>query len=487
MKMRIEDKLWFKEFAIEKVSEAAFWMISNARFIYVNESACNSLGYTKEELLSMTVHDIDPLFPKDLWARHWKELKEKKTLTFESRHKAKDGRILPVEITANYVEFMGEEYNCAFAKDITDRKAAEEALQKSEERYRSFVKKFKGIAYLATMDWKPVFFHGTVKEITGYEEDDFIAGKPRWDQVIHPKDLTNIFSKNERKLHILPNYSYEREYRIVRKDGNVRWVQEIIQSICYESEAPNRVQGIIYDITERKQTEEALRAREQQLRNLTAYVQKVAEIERTNIAREIHDELAQTLTVLKMDLSWLKKKFLTGQKPMTEKADSMLKTIDRTIETMKRIATNLRPGILDDLGLAAAIEWQAEEFEKQTGIKCKVALDADDITLDRDRNTAIFRIFQETLTNVARHAKATQITVRLKQSEGKIKLTVRDNGKGITKEEITHPKSYGLMGIRERAKIFSGNSIIQGVKGKGTSVSVDIPIHKNKNKRAGLE
>ncbi|HUV01331.1 MAG TPA: PAS domain S-box protein [Bacteroidales bacterium] len=480
MKMRIEDRLWFKEFAIEKVSEAAFWMGSNARFIYVNESACHSLGYTKKELLSMTVHDIDPLFPKDLWARHWKELKEKKTFTFESRHKAKDGRILPVEITVNYVEYMGEEYNCAFARDITDRKAAEEALQKSEERYRSFVKKFKGIAYLSKMDWKPIFFHGTVKDITGYEEDEFIAGNPRWDQIIHPEDLPNIFTEDERKLHTIPNYSYEREYRIVLKDGKVGWVQENVQSICYESEAPNRLQGVIYDITERKQAEEALRASKQQLRHLTAYIQKVAEIERTNIAREIHDELAQALTVLKMELTWLKKKLPKGQEPLIERTNTMLKITDKTIGTMKRIATDLRPGVLDDLGLAAAIEWQAEEFQKQTGIKCKVGLDAEDITLDRDRNTAIFRIFQETLTNVARHAKATQVSVSLKEREGKIILTVKDNGKGITKEEIAHPKSYGLMGIRERAKILNGNSIIKGVRGKGSSVTVEIPVQENK-------
>jgi len=225
-----------------------------------------------------------------------------------------------------------------------------------------------------------------------------------------------------------------------------------------------------------------LRKSEQQLRNLTAYVQKVAEVERTNIAREIHDELGQALTVLKMDLTWLKKMLPEGQKPMVEKTDTMLEITNSTIETIKRISTDLRPGILDDLGLAAAIEWQAEEFQKQTGIKCEVTLDAKDTTLDKDRDTAIFRIFQETLTNVARHSKATQVTVNLKEKEGQIKLTVKDNGRGITKEEITHPKSYGLMGIRERAKILNGNSIIKGFRGKGTSVSVGIPIHEKKEK-----
>ena len=256
--------------------------------------------------------------------------------------------------------------------------------------------------------------------------------------------------------------------------------------VPFQFEDQPHLLALFTDISKRKRVEEELRKSEQQLRNLTAYAQKVAEIERTNIAREIHDELAQTLTVLKMDLTWLKKKLPVGQNPMTEKINTMLKAIDRTIETMKRIATDLRPGILDDLGLAAAIEWQADEFQKQTGIKCKVALDSEDIILDRDRNTAIFRIFQETLTNVARHAKATQVTVSLKEKEGKIKLTVKDNGKGITKEEIAHPKSYGLMGIGERAKILNGNSIIKGVHGKGTSVTVEIPVHEKKKKESYL-
>ncbi len=257
--------------------------------------------------------------------------------------------------------------------------------------------------------------------------------------------------------------------------------------VPFQFEEQPHLLALFTDISERKRVEEELRKSERQLRNLTAYIQKVAEIERTNIAREIHDELAQALTVLKMDLTWLKKKLPKGQEPMIERTNTMLKITDITIETMKRIATDLRPGVLDDLGLAAAIEWQAEEFHKQTGIKCKVALDAQDIALDRDRNTAIFRIFQETLTNVARHAKATQVSVSLKEKKGQIQLTVKDNGRGITKEEITHPKSYGLMGIRERAKILNGNSIIKGVRGKGTSVTVDLPIHEKKGKRAIYE
>jgi PAS domain S-box-containing protein len=232
---------------------------------------------------------------------------------------------------------------------------------------------------------------------------------------------------------------------------------------------------IIRDTTERKRAEEAIKRNEEHLRNLTAYIQKVSEIERTNIAREIHDELGQALTVLKIDLSWLRKRLLHEQIPMMEKIDAMSKIIDRTIMTVKKISTDLRPGLLDDLGLSAAIEWQSEEYEKRTGIPCRIMIDPKDITFDKDRNTALFRILQETLTNIARHAEATEVEISLQKKDGQIELKVQDNGRGITEEELTSPQSFGLMGLRERAILFGGNTVIQGLPGKGTTVTVKIP------------
>ena len=240
----------------------------------------------------------------------------------------------------------------------------------------------------------------------------------------------------------------------------------------------NRMAGVIQiirDVTERKSAEEAIRRNEEQLRNLTAYIQKVSEIERTNIAREIHDELGQALTVLKIDLSWIRKRLLQDQIPMMEKIDAMSKIIDRTIMTVKKISTDLRPGLLDDLGLSAAIEWQSEEFEKRTGIACRIKIEPKEITFDKDRNTALFRILQETLTNIARHAEATEVDVSLQKKDGLIELRVQDNGRGITEEELANPRSFGLMGLRERAILFGGNAVIQGVPGRGTTVTVKIP------------
>jgi signal transduction histidine kinase len=232
------------------------------------------------------------------------------------------------------------------------------------------------------------------------------------------------------------------------------------------------------DITERKRVEEELQTSHEQLRNLSSYLQSAREQERTSIAREIHDDLGQTITALKMDLSWFGKRLPKDHEPLREKKKSMDKTLNEALESIERIITELRPGVLDDLGLIAAIEWQGGDFQDRTGIRCKFNIDPEEIVLDKERSTAIFRIFQETLVNITRHANATRVNISLTEEEDKLVLKVKDDGKGIREEQISDSKSFGLMGIRERAHLFGGKVKIKGVKGKGTTVTVSIPVEK---------
>ena len=231
------------------------------------------------------------------------------------------------------------------------------------------------------------------------------------------------------------------------------------------------------DRRERQRAEDKLRRSLDQLRALTTYLQYVREEERTRIAREVHDELGQALTGLKLDMSWLSARLARNAKPVQLKVKTMVDHIDETIQTVRRIATELRPGILDSLGLAAALEWQANEFQSRTGIPCHVVATVDDSQLQQQFATVFFRIYQETLTNIIRHAKATNVDVRLAEENGALVLTVKDNGRGISEEEIASTRSIGLLGMRERAMLIGGEISLTGAPGKGTTMTLRAPLN----------
>jgi signal transduction histidine kinase len=233
------------------------------------------------------------------------------------------------------------------------------------------------------------------------------------------------------------------------------------------------------EIADRKRTEDEFRRSTDQLRELSARLQSVREEERTHIARVIHDELGQTLTGLKMDVAWLQRHLDPQQPALLEKTQAMSGLIDTTIQTVRRISAELRPGILDDLGLVATIEWQLQEFQTRSGIQGKLISTPEETTLDADGATAAFRIFQEILTNVARHAQATQVEVVMEESAAFLTLQVRDNGRGMTESEIHSPKSIGLLGMQERARLRAGEVQFQGTPGKGTTVTVRLPLSMN--------
>jgi signal transduction histidine kinase len=227
---------------------------------------------------------------------------------------------------------------------------------------------------------------------------------------------------------------------------------------------------------ERELAEMELKRSQELFRNLSTHLQVVREEERTRIARKIHDDMGQALTALKIDLTWLNKKLTDDQPLIREKLQSMVTLINETIETVHNLSEDLRPGILDDFGLSAAIEWQAEEFQKRTGIECRINLASDESNLSKEKSTNLFRIVQESLTNVIRHANATKVEINLSEKDGILLLEVADNGKGITKAAVTNPKSFGLIGIKERVHSLGGEVDISGTPNAGTRLKVKMPI-----------
>jgi len=213
-----------------------------------------------------------------------------------------------------------------------------------------------------------------------------------------------------------------------------------------------------------------------QLLLLAQHEQTRREEDRARMAREVHDELGQALTGLKMDLAWLQKHTDPKQKDLLQKLGDMSDLVDTTIQGVRRIATELRPGVLDDLGLVPAMEWQLQEFQKRSGIRCKFIPSLEEVALDAEETTVLFRILQEALTNVARHASATRVEVSLDEEQGYVCLRVQDNGRGITDSEVNGSRSFGLMGMRERVKLRSGDFYIEGTPGQGTTVVIKLPL-----------
>jgi len=214
----------------------------------------------------------------------------------------------------------------------------------------------------------------------------------------------------------------------------------------------------------------------EQFRNLSAYLQDAREEERKSVAREIHDELGQALTTMKLELSLLREEVLNDAAAAVERIQLLKNQVDETIHTVKRIITKLRPGLLDDLGLTAAIEWQAAEFQRHTSTVCEVIIEPEKMDITPELSTAMFRIFQEILTNITRHSNATRVTIHLSLHDTLLELLVRDNGCGITEEEINDPKSFGIIGIRERAQYWHGTVLFEGKPNSGTSITVRFPF-----------
>jgi signal transduction histidine kinase len=251
----------------------------------------------------------------------------------------------------------------------------------------------------------------------------------------------------------------------------------------------NRLPAAILQALEKRQiqnekrvAEDELKSSQEQLRQLFFYSQNIREEERARIAREIHDELGQQLTGLKMDVFWLTRKIQSDDAAIQDKIKTMVDLIDTTVKSVRRISSELRPGILDDLGLVAALDWQSSEFQKRTEIECKFQSETTEQNFEKGIATGIFRIFQETLTNVARHAQATSIRSTLEKDNGTIILTINDNGKGFDVKQLKGKRTLGIVGMGERASMMGGELKINSMPGHGTTTILRVPVSmKNTN------
>jgi PAS domain S-box-containing protein len=279
--------------------------------------------------------------------------------------------------------------------------------------------------------------------------------------------------------NVMKNGWHELDVRLRRKDGTDLFGHVTLSLMTDEEGQPIGVIGATLDITARTLAEQQLAKAHDQLRRVAARAQSLREEERRRLSRELHDQLGQALTGLKINLSWIANRLseAPGISPgVQEKTDSMLRAIDHTIESVRRTATELRPSVLDKLGLVAAIEWQANEFERGSGVRCHVLTNKDHVNLDTGRATAVFRIIEQALTNVARHARASSVAVSIAEENGRLAVSVADNGCGIARRRLEASTSLGIIGMRERAALLGGTMEILSKHTAGTKVFVTIPL-----------
>ena len=449
----------------------------DGNILLVNDSFCKIFQMEKEQLLGKPfsiVYDKDE--QEDALKTFQSDIRNNKIKTlFERENTLWNGRKAWFEFSNSFLTLPDENrITLSIIKEISERKKSEIELRESESKFKMLFNNANDAVFVTQLSQEKSY--GDFIEVNevactrlGYTKEEFLQLSPS--AIVSQKNIFDFNLNMERLLkegHVI--------YDLIHKAKDKKLIPvEINSHLFFYNEMPT-VLSIARDITERKQAEEKLKRTSKLLRELATHLQSVREEERTMIAQEIHDELGQVLTALKIQVSLLANKLNKNQEPLKEKIKSLSNMIDASVESVQKISSKLRPGILDELGLIAAIEWQAEEFEKLTSIKCSLVLPKEEMKLEKNKSTAIFRIFQEALTNIARHSQATKAAISLLIHQSNIYLEILDNGKGITLEQIKDFKSLGIHGMEERAMVFGGQVYFEGVAGKGTIVKVEIPV-----------
>lgn len=481
-RQQAESTLRLRDSALQAAANAIVITDPQGNILWTNPAFTALTGYTDDEVRGQNPRLLksghqDQAFYQTLWntilaGRVWRG-------EMINRHKrghlySEETTITPVHDAAGRLtHFIGVK------QDVTERHRLTEALRESEATLRGFFDSaggMRGIVEVVGDDVVHVsdnavaaIFHGQTKESLRGKRDSELGV---------PREVTRLWLERlakARESGAPAAFDYT-----PHQDDDPQWLFATVSFLGLSAEGHPRFAYVTNDITHRKRAEEELRQSREQLRALLARLQTLREDERTQIAREIHDELGQQLTGLKMDLRWIERHWEDWDDPranvLLDRLVDATGLVDATIKTVQRIATELRPGVLDHLGLIAALRGEVERFQERTGVACQVQSPADELAVPRDVATTLFRIFQEALTNVARHSGASEVRVRFEGTDQEYLLEVSDNGRGISDAALRDARSLGLLGMQERVRLVGGEVSIHGEPGRGTAVRLRVPV-----------
>ncbi len=474
-----ENELKSNEKALRSIldtSQDVALLVDTKGFILESNKACQDLfGVSRTDIIGRKlIFFAEKSSIKEHSKGFLKAVKEKRKISFKNEAYGKHWitTISPLLDKSGKVEKV-----VIFHRDVTKEFFDEKRVKESEEKFRVLAE----LAPVAISIFKNaeiadyLYVNSAWEKLSGYTRKDLKNIKPI--DFVHP-DMRDFVLKRARKRLAGENEPSRYEIKAVTKKGEVIWID--FTAIVIEYNNSPAILNSAVDITNQKNTEEKLKEINEKLRNLSKYMNKVREEERKIIAREIHDNLGQKLTALNLDISWIQEKIPNELTEIKNAFDPILELIEKTIETVQKLSTELRPGILDDLGLNNAIQWQTNEISRRTSIKFDLDISPKEPKLNEEIKIALFRVYQEAITNIIRHSKAKTVSVILNYKNKNISFIIKDDGIGISSEKIEAPNSYGIIGIKERITAIDGEVDFENVIPTGTLLKIKVPYTEDK-------
>jgi PAS domain S-box-containing protein len=461
------------------------------KYLAVNDRLCAITGYTSQELLAKTLYDVTHPDDKESTNQYLGGVSDgpvNPPLTFSKRYIHKDGRTVHTVISTHRVvnSKTGVIERIGLVQDVTASVLQNQLLKEQENRLSVIIHNSMDAIITIDQDQNIVIFNTAAEVMFGYLAKD----------ALH-MPLSNLIPHALRGAHHAHVQTYAHSGGTARKMGSMMVLKGLRSggeefpldaSISRAtSEGRMYMTVILRDLTKQVQAQKELDRAKTELRELSIASQTAREEEKSRISRELHDELGQNLTALKMDLSWLQAHASNDTPARTERIRAMQSVLDSTVVATRRIAADLRPLMLDDLGLKAALEWLTQDFSTRTLVPCALVVDDDVSDTDTSVQSALYRAVQECLTNVSRHAQATQVTIKVRTDSFGVNLQVHDNGIGISDQARNKRGSFGLIGMRERIYILGGKVLIESLPHEGTHITIDLPRHPNSQEISSIK
>ncbi|MGA8862222.1 MAG: PAS domain S-box protein [Gallionella sp.] len=441
------------------------------RFVYANKGASTGTGYSREELLEMNPLDLLPQIPEAECRAFIAPLAggKRKRRRFETTVSRSDGRDIPVETQLQFIRQNHDQgLYVAIVRDITERKFAERELRRQKNLMWQVIDTDPNMIFVKDEQGRFLLANQAIADYYEISIPDMIGKR---------NSEINRNAQEVAKFHEADREVIEKRHEVVLtellvKNGLEHWAHTVKRPLQQDDGSVN-VLGISVDITELKAAENKLAESYRELQRLSLHLENVRAEERAMIARNLHDEMGATLAALKMRIAWLASRLPATEPLLLEEADHISELVSAGIKTMRRVVSDLRPNLLDDVGLAAALKDYVKRFGQDSGIECRLVLPQADVPLDENQSVTVFRIIQEALSNVSKHAQASRVDIALFRRDDSLLLEIRDNGIGFDPDRRGH--TFGLLGIKERAMMVGGTAMISSAPGEGTVVAVTIP------------